>query len=230
MRQQSSLACTDVKMSKFGCASEGEWVLGSAIDGTRRIRLLHPPPFENIVTELLDSTQIEKIRRQNAPDSQPGYRCTVVLEADPKMLDTFFNSASGYRAQYLLDPEQGNRANRYLLDRALPKILRALNGRRADPKFVEDSLSHSWAKVWIHQGLWLRRARREQRVILVPTWQQEFTSQDKKRRTLSRWGALAPDNESRMLLKGGYILSSKELRVGKPLSKRACELHDLGFT
>lgn len=216
--------------SKFGCASESQWVLGTSIDGARRGRLLHSPSYECIVTELLDNAQVGEVHRQRAPDGQPGDRCTVVLDANPEMLDTFFNSASGYRAQYLLDTEQGNRANRFVLDKALPKILHALCGRRADPIFVESSLTHCWAKVWIHQGLWLRRAKREHRVILVPAWQRELTSHDNKRRRLSRWGALAPENESRLLLKGGYVLSAKGLCIGKPLSKRAREIHDLGFT
>lgn len=218
------------EMSKFGSASESEWVLDRTIDGGRRSRLLQSPPFECIVTELLDNAQITKIGRQRAPDGQLGQRCSVVLEANPEMLDTFFNSASGYRAQYLLDPEQGNRANRFVLDKALPTILRTLDGRRTNPVFVESSLTHSWAKVWIHQGLWMHRAKCEHRVLCVPRWQRELASQDKKRRKLARWGALAPENESRMLLKGGYVLSTEKLCIGKPQSKRAREIHDLGFT
>ncbi len=217
-------------MGKFGCASENDWVLGRAIDGARRRRLLLSQPFERIVSDLLDNAQIEMVGYQRAPDGQLGKRCTVVLKAREDVLDCFFNSASGYRAQYLLDPDQGNRANRFVLDNALPKVLGALGGRRADPIFVALSLSHCWAKVWIHQGLWLRRAKREHRVVLVPTWQQELTSQDWYRRRLARWGSLAPNNESRMLLKGGYVHSSEKLCIGKPLSTRALEIHELGFT
>ena len=218
------------EVSEFGCVPENEWVLSSTIGGARRSRLLHSPPFERIVAGLLHNAQVAKVVYQRAPNSQPGHRCTVVLEVEPQILDVFFNSASGYRAQYFLNPVQGNRANRLVIDIALPRIARAVDDRHADRKFVESSLEHRWAKVWIHQGLWLRRAKREHRVLLVPTWQREFASEDKHRRKLSRWGALAPNSESRLLLKGGYVLSSRELAVGKPPSRRARELHDFGFT
>ena len=168
MRHQRPVRRTVPKMSEFGCVPENKWVLCNTIKAARRNRLLHSPPFESIVEELLDNAQVERVLSQQAPNEQPGHRCTVVLDVKPEMLDTFFNSVSGYRAQYLLDPVQGNWANRFVIDIALPKIVRALDDRRADRKFIESSLVHCWAKVWIHQGLWLRRAKREHRVLLVP--------------------------------------------------------------
>lgn len=217
-------------MTRYGCASQEMWILHSAITDARRRRLLQPPPFELIVADLMANARIEKVGRQRAPDGQLAQRCTVVLKIDSEILDTFFNSASGYRAQYLLCPEQGHRANRFVLDIATPKILSVLAGRHPDPTFVASSLSHDWAKVWIHQGLWLRRARCEHRVILIPSWQQELSSRDKNRRKLARWGALAPSTESRILLKGGYVSSTEKLCIGKSPTQRASEIQELGFT
>ncbi|MFQ6021869.1 MAG: hypothetical protein ACE5NW_04040 [Acidiferrobacterales bacterium] len=175
---------------------------------------------------------MERIRRERAPEGQAGHRSVVVLRVEPEALDRFFNSASGYRAQYLVQPELGNKANCIVIGKLLPKVLRALDRRskQAERAFVESSLSHPWSKVWIHQGLWLRRAKREHRVLLVQAWQAEITSRDHRRRKLARWGALAPAHEIHLLVKGGYLCRGDELDVGKPPSMRARELHELGFT
>jgi hypothetical protein len=217
-------------MTRYGFAPQEIWVLHGAICGARRRRLLQPPPFKSIVADLMASARIEKVGRQCAPYGQLAQRCTVVLTVDSEKLDMFFNSASGYRAQYLLCREQGHRANRFVLDTATPKVLSELVGRHLESAFVASSLTHDWAKVWVHQGLWLRRARREHRVLLVPSWQQELSSRDKERRKLALWGALAPSTESRILLKGGYVSSTEKLCIGKPPTQRASEIQELGFT
>lgn len=217
-------------MNDFGCVPESVWALCGTIDSARRNRLLHPPPYEKIIEELIDTARVVEIHKQRAPEGQSGHRCAVMFGIKPRMLDQFFNSACGYRAQYLLDPEQGDRANRYVIDKALPKLLRAATDNHAYQQFVEYSLAHCWAKVWIYQGLWLRRARREHRILFVPAWQRHLESQGKRCKKLIQWGALAPDSESRLMFKGGYVLSSTELWIGKEHATRACEIHDFGFT
>jgi hypothetical protein len=149
------------------------------------------------------------------------------------MLDTFFNSAAGYRAQYLSETRLGQAANRLVLDALLPKVLRSIEKASADPdrqEFAEQSLLHPWSKVWVHQGLWLRHARREHRVLQVPEWQAELSSENMHRRKLARWGSLAPEHESCLLLKGGYVQSGDHLMFGKSPTERDQSLHELGFT
>jgi hypothetical protein len=105
--------------------------------------------------------------------------------------------------------------------------------RRKRPKkdFIEMSLKHPDCKVWPHQGEWLRRARCEDRVLLVPRWQAELTSGDKARQKLALWGSLAPAHETRLLLKGGFVQSTGRIgSIGKAPSNRSKQLHELGFT
>jgi len=220
-------------MSEFECLSAGSWALGPTVEAKRRARLLQSPAFESLVEELNHTFQIERVQYQWAPGNQLGHRCIVILRAASEVLDRFFNSASGYRAQYLAHPNTGDRANRLVIDTLHTKVVHAIaerNPGKAEREFAEASLAHAWAKVWIHQGLWLRQAKREHRVLLVPTWQSELASGDKRRRKLVRWGALAPAQESRLLLKGGYVRDGTELEVGKSPFSRAQELHELGFT
>lgn len=219
-------------MTGFDRASEGIWILSDRIKRSRRRRLLQPPSFEGMVETLWREALVERVKCEKAPNGQSGHRSVVVLRTKPHVLDQFFNSASGYRAQYLLRAALGDKANRLVIRTILPEVLATLDreSRSNQRALVKSSLLHPWAKVWIHQGLWLRRARREHRVLLIPAWQRQLSANDRRRRKLVRWGALAPSRETRFLLKGGYVRGRKWLKVGKPSVTRARELHELGFT
>jgi hypothetical protein len=220
-------------MSDFEQISADSWVLGPTVEVKRRARLLQSPGFEHLVAELNHTSQIERVQYQGVPGNQlVGHRCIVVLRAESELLDRFFNSTSEYRAQYLAHPNTGDKANRLVIDTLYTKVVHALaeQSGKMERKFAEASLAHAWAKVWLHQGLWLRQAKREHRLLHVPTWRSELALGDKRRRKLVRWGSLIPAQESRLLLKGGYVRDDTELEVGKPPFRRAQELHELGFT
>ena len=126
----------------------------------------------------------------------------------------------------------GDKANRFVIDalkRPLYDAIRLLPNNGHLLQVFEGSLTHPWAKAWIHQGPWLLWSRRIQRVLLVPTWQAELGSPDKRRRKLARWGSLAPE-ENRFVLKGGYVAAEAHLMVGKAAETRSLEIHSLGFT
>ena len=182
---------------------------------------------------MLSSLEVLRLIDEPAPKSLTGRRLAALFRTDRRALDLFFNSASGYRAQYLCKPELGDEANRLVIDALTPVLDKAIGGRSgntASRAFCELSLAHTWAKVWIHQGSWLRRSRRIERVLLVPSWQSELQSVDKHRRKLARWGSLAPEYETRFVLKGGYVESGRQLKICKSARERRQELHTLGFT
>ena len=216
-------------MSGFDRASRYAWILSDSVKGWRRRRLLRPVSIEGIVENLRRNSRVECVRRERASGGQAGHRSVVVLRATARVLDQFFNSCSGYRAQYLVRPTLGNKANRYVICEMLPKVLAAITSE-SKRAFVEASLAHPWAKVWIHQGAWLRRARRKDRVLLVDSWQAELRARDRDRRKLARWGTLAPKNETRFMIKGGFVHGINRVKSGKPPLVRARELHELGFT
>ncbi len=220
-------------MTQFAFAPDTAWLLDASVERERRERLIRPPPFEDLVEALMSRGIIERVKLERAPANQPGHRCVAVLRVAPDALDVFFNAASGYRAQYFSDPNLGQKSNCYVAEKIIPKVLDAIkNGatNKSRTALLEASLRHDWLKVWIHQGTWLRHARKEDRVLRVPQWQSELTSSNKDHRKLAHWGSLAPACESRLVFKGGYVLGSNKLMIGKPSSVRALELHKTGFT
>jgi hypothetical protein len=184
------------------------------------------------VGALAREAKVGRIKRQRMQAGVNCYRSVVVLYAKRKLVDQFFNSASGYRAQYFVRPSLGIEANQSAVRALLASVLRALerDGRWAERVFVEISLLHPQAKVWIHQGLWLRRARRQDHVLLVRSWQAQLTAEEPRRRKLARWGALAPADETRLCLKGGFLRDGQIVNSAKTPSARAQELHEVGFT
>jgi hypothetical protein len=219
-------------MTKFARVSERDWVIDKRV-GSRRIRRIkHAANFEGVVSRLVRGARVEHLCRERASGCHSAFRLIVRFRVRPESLDQFFNSSVGYRAQYFASSKLGERANRFTVKEFFPKVI-AEGKRRKRPKkdFIEMSLKHPDCKVWPHQGEWLRRARCEDRVLLVPRWQAELTSGDKARQKLALWGSLAPAHETRLLLKGGFVQSTGRIgSIGKAPSNRSKQLHELGFT
>lgn len=220
-------------MSRFSVAPSSEWVLADSLQSQRRDWLLRVTSFERVIAALVTTCSRLSFHRERAK-SHAGARCIVTIEVSPEQLDRFFNSSCGYRAQYLASPREAHLADQCVVESVLPLAIAALASRPqrlVDRPFVEASLCHPWAKVWPHQGLWLRRAKLVDRILLVPQWQQQLrTTRSSHQRQLAVWGSLAPARESHLQVKGGFVHAGKHLRLGKPQSERAQEIHKLGFT
>src|SRR5262249_44028914 len=74
----------------------------------------------------------------------PGYfRAVLTLRVRATALDLFYNSVSGYRAQYYQAADLGTVANRFALDRLVLQVLRSVtsvNKPTCPPAWVEKSL------------------------------------------------------------------------------------------
>lgn len=220
-------------MNPFASLAADDWPLSQTVDSVRCRRLIRRRAFTDIVRSMLTQMKVLDAKVQPAPKRHPGHRFAARFGTDAVALDNFFNSASGYRAQYLQGPALGDEANRLVIDALIPSLSRALLEQHVSTELralFEPSLSHPWAKVWIHQGPWLLWSRRDQRILLVPSWQTELQSPDKHRRKLARWGSLAPEHETRFVLKGGYVASGRHIEICKSASTRGQEIHTLGFT
>jgi hypothetical protein len=160
------------------------------------------------------------------------FRACISLKSDRAAVDLFHNGPAGYRAQYYKSESNGDRANRYLLDHLLARVIQlvtAQHKRTCPPNWVKKSLEDGDAKVWIHQGPWIRHSRAVDRYLVVTRWVKAQQSTDKKRRKKARYAGLIPRSEDKIDLKGGFLtLSGKPLGTLKP--GRARDLHQLGFT
>ena len=190
------------------------------------------PPYEEIVELLRSKIRVQRAVRQRAKTGDEAYRLVVLFTAADAAVDLFQNSATGYRAQYLAGPPLGDQANRLVLDTLLPDTYRLIEKLRPSlpQTFVKASLGHPWVKIWVHQGPWLRSARREDRVLHVAKWEPKLRSDDERERKLARWGMLAPEFEKSFVIKGGFVQPTGQVRLGEPPKNRPIDLHTCGFT
>ena len=145
------------------------------------------------------------------------------------LVDLFHNSAAGYRAQYYRSVRTGESANEYALRQLVPPIIQLLGDVRkptCPSWWVERSLLHSEAKLWIHQGLWLRHSKKSDGKLAVRRW----LAYKWKKTHQQLWPRLIPRNETRIELKGGPLTID-----GTPLTRsvkptRGRQIFEAGYT
>jgi hypothetical protein len=222
------------KQTAFVRLSKYDWCLAHDINQQRLLRLLQAETFEGIVENIGKKAALIFHGRQRCkkPNSGNFYRVIIKLKIDEKIVDSFHNAAYGYRAQYFSSEKNGELANAYTLNRLIPMAKSLLEKREKHTCpwwWVEKSLRHPSAKIWIHQGLWLRHAKREYEKLNVweKSWHGSLTTEDKKK---LKWGCLVPESETSLEIKGGCI-TLKGIPDGvsqKP--NRTKDIHMFGFT
>lgn len=217
--------------TRFQFAPEDDWRFEAPLDATRR-KALWSTPFDEIVDRMAAGLEIQAICRTETHDTQPQYkRLSLRLTAHAPAVDLFHNGRGGYRAQYFGSTAAGDAANAYafprLLARALSLAGTGLGSSRAH--VLAGAIEHG-GKLWIKEGWWTRPARRQ---LVVPRWREKHPLPDidaKKATTLMRYGAAAPELETRLVLKGEWVdaLGAPPL---KPLkSGRGDRIRLYGFT
>lgn len=151
------------------------------------------------------------------------------MHVSSAIVDLFHNSAAGYRAQYYHDPGNGEAANSYAVHQMVPRILQLLKGAEkgtCKPAWVQQSLLHPDAKLWIHQGPWLRHPRLIDKNLLVKRWLAYAWSELHKR----NWARLTPEDEPRIDLKGGPATLDGHSYEGRLKPGRSEQISRGGFT
>ena len=215
--------------SKFIRVSSHEWALGPGVGLTRRRRLVRATTFESLVRRIVGGLKILTHRRARLRDYPGYYRAEVTLKVDPTIVDLFHNSAAGYRAQYYQSVTNGESANEYAVQQLVPRVMRLLSAvrKRTCPGWwVQRSLLHPEAKLWIRQGPWLRHPKRSDRQLAVRRWlAYRWTKKHKQ-----HWSSLIPKSETRIDLKGAPLTLD-----GTPLKKslkpsRGRQIFEAGYT
>jgi len=214
----------------FVCLSSLEWQLHPRVRGSRRLRLLRGTSFGRIVQSILEQAAIASHKREKLGR---GYYCAVViLEMDAALVDLFHNSAAGYRAQYYGGTQKGESANKYAIRSLSSRIIKLLNSRQkrtCPPGWLEKSILHPEAKLWIHQGRWLRLAKHSGRNLLVRRWLNQPRT-PRRERKLRRWASLTPRDETRIDLKGAPIRLDGRPRTKSLKPNRGRDIHLFGYT
>jgi hypothetical protein len=219
----------------FSSVAVDEWRLAGDMEERQRDLLLQDIPFVQILALLAKHVKLRSIRREaykKAPHDYSVYhRVVLVLDVEPEAVALFHNSRCGYRAQYYHSVQNGERANELAVRTLIPKVKELLaGGERAKWALVEKSLSSSEAKVWIHQGFWLRYRPLSDRKILVQRWVSKLKSPLRCDRKKAMWGTLCASGENRIEIKGAFVdADGTQLSVSlKPF--RGEQIHEFGFT
>lgn len=213
----------------FARISPKLWRLHSRVHLRRRQRLLHGLGFVAIVHNMVKQARVLTYERKKIRDFPGYYRAEITLKVVAETVDLFHNSAAGYRAQYYRSTRAGKIANDYALRKLVPRVIELLgkaHKRTCPPWWVEKSLRHPEAKLWIHQGQWLRSPKKFDRNLMVKRW---LKANPKDRKRLL-WNTLTPATEVRIDLKGAPLTLE-----GKPLSaslkpRRSIDIHEVGYT
>jgi hypothetical protein len=125
----------------------------------------------------------------------------------------------------------GEAANRFAVEcigRSVWEFAKLHPKRSCPVSWMRATVEDEDAKVWIHQGQWLRAPSLAKRLLRVERWQ-EHASSDKCTRKRARWSQLTPADEDRIDLKGGFVaLEGEPLGSLKPT--RSMNINQHGFT
>lgn len=161
--------------------SATDWSFGEVAkaDVARSKRLQTAPTFETIVAQVRAalSDAIANKHFRCGVDFYLGHqRAIFQFRIRQDLYDRFFNSRTGYRAQYWISPERGQAANTECLQALSPAIMAGLpdcfeareiqtednwagrkdtdvGGRDVARSFFMDSFTHPAAKIWICERL-----------------------------------------------------------------------------
>jgi hypothetical protein len=190
------------------------------------------PGYERLLRRIAREMAVADHRRERMKRNRGYFRAHVKLECPAETISLFHSSRSGYRAQYYSSMRRGDLANRIALTILVPRIRELLNGqeKRTCPwPWMEKSLRDPAAKVWIHQGTWLRANARTDRNLFVQRWFNAQSDEDTERQKRARWAALTPTLETCIEVKGGFV-SLSGTPLGTLKETRSRDLHELGFT
>jgi hypothetical protein len=214
----------------FGIVNAQEWRLSENIERARRIRLLETP-FEAIVEAITREAIPSCWMREPMRDFSGLFRVSIDLSLLPKTVDLFHNGAGGYRAQYYLGVKLGEVANRYVIDRLLPRLKRCYVAEQERPlpwEHAEGSLMHADAKIWIREGSWLDDLAGSGRNLATDRW--DLNKPKHMTGFEAWWARLTPENQDHLEVKGGCLdmCGAPADRRLKPCRSR--HLHEHGFT
>ena len=221
--------------SKFFRIQEADWHLSDQVYLERRKRLVHGPTYEQIVASMAREAELVGHKRGQKPCNSGFFRVLITLKMKPEIVDLFHNSAAGYRAQFFHSVQNGDGANTYAIKILLPQLKKLLEVnpmRTCQWNWVKKSLLDSQAKLWIHQGPWLRHNRKKDWLLLVQRWMeaQQSSSNDNEEKKKARWASLVPHLETRVDIKGGCLSLSGEPMGEQLKPNRGKDIHELGFT
>jgi hypothetical protein len=142
----------------YALVPAGTWNLDELEDRERRARLLNPrAPGELLAAAVGEAARASRdgtitLNWEPSRDWPGCYRIVGKIPVSKLLFDELFNGRSGYRAQYYLSVEEGERYNRAIVDGLTPAV-QELHGRLigcdGPSKPLAQSLGGGSSKIWM---------------------------------------------------------------------------------
>lgn len=127
------------------------WQYSSAVDQARQNRLLAVSSFYDVVDQIEKELTILCYHTQHCDDAYGYARSVFCIRVPEEVFDIFFNSPSGYRANYFSSPSLGLQQNHFLIQRLFLKLSlwaqQSVGGYSAD--FAQKSMLSISSKAWL---------------------------------------------------------------------------------
>jgi hypothetical protein len=172
------------------------------------------------------------------------------IQVTPQLGDLFFNSVSGYRAAFCVSREEGERANRSILDALASPIVDAVPEEDLAAHSAATllaSLQHHTAKIWVDEKAlkasdwttllvqinhepWVEAANDYLKAIDVRVMEGEVAYRTARLEDrVPLWGVRAPECEL-FEIKSAWIDPGGDFQIGKDPEKRAADIQRQGWS
>jgi hypothetical protein len=210
------------------------WTFSALVPTDRSQRLLALADFNEVIHRVVAGSVKFVVAESRSNQPCLGCRRAFFRVHLPKCAyDAFFNAPVGYRAQYAIGTENGERRNRELLEALEPACLEAMSRQHEpDESLLVASLHAADAKLWIQesdiQGL-------NGVHIEYPPWLEKLkaesvgTMAEQAARAAASAGVLAPIGTV-VEIKGGWISPGGEECRDHAKANRSGEIHDYGYS
>lgn len=219
------------------------WVFSPTIDTNRRATLESVATFRDIIDRIVAEVKVSQftVCRGKEGHLKNCYRPQFELVVSPDTADLFFNGVSGYRAQYLNDPDEGQKQNSHLLVALADKLLAFSSSNPAKHQMDENKLRLSLlacsAKVWILEASFQFDHQLVEE-ITVPLWRKNALAAlsafangvrpQPEQQEKAIWGLRAPQVAA-LDVKGAFLDQEGNEVVPHGKLGRRFEIRDYGY-
>jgi hypothetical protein len=182
--------------------------------------------FLDVVALVHDSMHAIHVRPKHGRDEglKQATQAIFTFSVSREAFDAFFNSAAGYRAQYLVNPLVGLAMNLYLLKRIEGPLIEAA-ARSGEPELdgARRSLRAASSKIWIDESFYVFNP--PSRDLAIETWEKEANAGSDK----AKWGLSAPEG-TRLQVKGALLDRWGNELIPQTKVLRHEEIHRYGYS
>ena len=223
--------------------SDIAWQFAPNFDAQRRVALERVANFAAVIEIILAEATVANFQvcRGKVGLLKQCYRPQFELTLSPEAADLFFNSPAGYRAQYLADPDGGQKENARLIAALASRLISHAETHPAKlhmPVYaIRLALSACSAKVWLPEASFAFNHEIIEE-ITVPLWRRNalaaldaFANKkrpDPEQQEKAIWGLRASRAKS-IEVKGAFLGAENEEIVPSDKISRRLDIHLFGY-